>query len=75
MQQTSARQRMMAVYRNQLPDVCPVSIYSRYLPRGTVERQVRSMGVGIIEYHPVTTLLAPPWHMKPGFLSEVAGAV
>jgi len=74
MQQISTRERMLAVYRNQLPDVFPVSIYSRYLPRGTVEREIRSMGIGIIEYHPVTTLLAPPWHMNSGFLSEVKGA-
>ena len=65
------KDRIMAVYKNELPDQHPVSIYSRYLPRGTKERQIRDMGVGIIEYYPVTTLLAPPWHMNPGFLSEV----
>lgn len=74
MQQTTAHDRMLAVYRNQLPDVFPVSIYNRYLPRGSTEREIRNMGIGIIEYHPVTTLLAPPWHMNPGFLSEVKGA-
>jgi hypothetical protein len=65
------KDRIMAVYKNELPDRYPVSIYSRYLPRGTEERQIRDMGVGIIEYYPVTTLLAPPWHMSPGYLSEV----
>ena len=65
------KDRMMAVYKNELPDRYPVSIYSRYLPRGTKERQIRDMGVGIIEYYPITTLLAPPWHMNQGFVSEV----
>jgi uroporphyrinogen-III decarboxylase len=68
------RERMMAVYRNQTPDRIPVSIYARYLPRGHAERQARELGVGILDYHPLTTLLAPPWHVYPGFLSEVRGA-
>jgi uroporphyrinogen-III decarboxylase len=74
MEEMTIRDRMLAVYRNQLPDRFPVSIYNRYLPRGLAERAVRNMGIGIIEYHPVTTLLAPPWHTNPGFLSEVKGA-
>ncbi len=68
------RQRMMAVYRNQLPDQVPVGIYTRYLPRGAAEREARALGVGVIDYHPVSTMLAPPWHTYPGFLSEVRGA-
>lgn len=68
------RERMMAVYRNQVPDQVPVSIYTRYLPRGSAEREARAMGVGIIDYHPLATMLAPPWHTYPGFLSEVRGA-
>jgi uroporphyrinogen-III decarboxylase len=70
----TVKERMMSVYRNQVPDRIPVSIYARYLPRGRVERQVREMGTGILDYHPLTTLLAPPWHVQPGFLSEVRGA-
>jgi len=68
------KERMMAVYRNQIPDRVPISIYARYLPRGHAERRVREMGAGILDYHPLTTLLAPPWHVHPGFLSEVRGA-
>jgi uroporphyrinogen-III decarboxylase len=68
------RERMMAVYRNQTPDRIPVSIYARYLPRGHAERQARELGVGILDFHPLTTLLAPPLHLYPGFLSEVRGA-
>jgi hypothetical protein len=68
------KDRMLAVYHHRLPDQVPISIYSRYLPRGAKEREVRAMGMGIIEYHPVTTLLAPPWHLNPGFLSHVKGA-
>jgi hypothetical protein len=68
------RDRMMAVYRNQRPDQVPVGIYGRYLPRGSCERQVRGWGVGLIESYPLVSLLAPPWHVSPGFLSEVQGA-
>jgi len=68
------RDRIMAVYRGEEPDQIPVSIYARYLPRGSAERQVREMGVGIVDYYPLTTLLAPPWHTNPGFLSQVRGA-
>jgi uroporphyrinogen-III decarboxylase len=68
------KERMMAVYGNRVPDRIPVSVYARYLPRGHDERQVREMGVGMIDYYPLTTLLAPPWHVYPGFLSEVRGA-
>lgn len=70
----TVRERIMAVYRRQVPDRIPVSIYARYLPRGSVEREVRAMGVGILDYHPVVSLLAPPWHTHAGFVSEVRGA-
>ena len=68
------RERMMAVYRYQVPDQVPVSIYARYLPRGSTERMVRDLGLGILDYVPLTTLLAPPWHTHAGFVSEVQGA-
>jgi uroporphyrinogen-III decarboxylase len=70
----SMRERMLAAYRNQVPDRVPVCIYTRYLPRGATERQIRNLGLGIVEYHPVVSLLAPPWHILPGYLSEVQGA-
>ena len=66
--------RMLAVYRGQVPDATPIGIYTRYLPRGTTERAVRNTGMGLIEYHPVISMLAPPWHMYSGYLSEVHGA-
>lgn len=68
------RERILAVYHNKLPDVCPVLIYDRYLPRGSRERKLRSGGLGIFENYPVATLLAPPWRLRPGYLSEVKGA-
>ncbi len=68
------RERIMAVYRHQVPDRVPVSIYARYLPRGSTERMVRDLGLGILDYVPLTTLLAPPWHTHTGFVSEVQGA-
>jgi hypothetical protein len=68
------RDRMMAVYRNELPDRVPVGIYARYLPRGACERMSRELGLGIIESYPLVSLLAPPWHAAASFLSEVKGA-
>ena len=66
-------ERMMKVYRKQALDVPPVAIYSRYLPRGSSERLARNLGLGIIEYYPAVSMLAPPWHTLPGYLSEVVG--
>ncbi|MHC4445180.1 MAG: uroporphyrinogen decarboxylase family protein [Planctomycetota bacterium] len=66
--------RMMAVYRNQLSDRIPVAIYTNYLPRGSCERSLRDMGLGIIDHHPPVSLLAPPWHTHPGYISEVKDA-
>lgn len=68
------RERLLAVYRKQQPDRLPIGVYSRYLPRGTVEREVRSLGLAVIDYCPVVSMLAPPWHMQTGYLSEVKGA-
>jgi hypothetical protein len=68
------RERMMAVYRNEAPDRVTVCIYARYLPRGSTERTVRDWGLGLVDWVPLTTLLAPPWHLHAGFVSEVQGA-
>ena len=65
------RERIMSVYRSQVPDRIPVGIYSRYHRSGEVERQARMKGLGILDFHPLVSLLAPPWHVKPGYLSEV----
>lgn len=65
------KENMLAVYNNHLPEKTPVGIYSRYLSRGSVEREIRNMGMGIIDYYPVVSFLAPPWHVYPGFISEV----
>lgn len=74
MSDMTLRERMLSVYRNQLPDKIPVGIYSRYLPRGRAERELRNTGFGIIEYYPVVSFLGPPWHVNPGFVSEIKGA-
>lgn len=57
-----------------MPDRIPVGIYHRYLPSGSVERENRQMGLGIIAYVPVVSMLGPPWHLYPGYLSEIRGA-
>ena len=51
-----------------------MAIYDRYLPRGAVERLVRQQGLGIIQYWPTASMSGPPWHLYPGYLSEVRGA-
>lgn len=68
------RERMLSVYRGQMPDRPAVGIYTRYLPRGGVERAARNLGLGVIAYMPLCTQMGPPWHMLPGFLSEVRDA-
>ena len=64
-------ERMMCVYRNQVPDKPALGIYTRYLKRGAMERAVRNAGMGIIDYIPLTTQLGPPWHMIPEFISPI----
>jgi hypothetical protein len=71
---TSIHDSMLAVYRGQTPDRIPVGIYERYLPRGSIEREVRELGLGLIAYVPVVTMLGPPWHLYPGYISEISGA-
>jgi hypothetical protein len=51
-----------------------VAIYSRYLPRGACERLARELGLAIIDWHPVASLLAPPWRLQGYYLSQVKGA-
>jgi hypothetical protein len=34
----------------------------------------RNLGLGIIDYFPLISMLAPPWHMNAGYLSQVKGA-
>ena len=63
--------RMIAVYNNRLPDSFPIGIYERYLPRGTAERTARENGLGIIRYFPLVSMAGPPWHLNPGFISEI----
>lgn len=65
--------RMMAVYRKELPDRIPVVIYSPYLPRGSHERTLRGTGLGIIDWLPMVSFLAPPWHTDVGYIPEVKG--
>ena len=65
------REAMMSVYRNETPERPVVSIYSRYLSRGEMERIARNNGLGIIAYVPLISQIGPPWHMLEGFLSEV----
>ena len=62
---------MMCCYRNQRADAHTMGIYTRYLKRGDMEREVRQQGLGIIDYVALTTQIGPPWHLIPEFVSQV----
>ena len=70
----SIREKMVAAYSGEPTDEIPVSIYRRMLPRGNVERRLRNKGLGILDYYPVASMLAPPWLLKEGYHSRVEGA-
>jgi hypothetical protein len=67
----SVADAMLEVYNNRYPGSVPLGVYTRYLPRSAVEREVRNLGMGIIDYHPAATMIGPPWHFYEGYLSEV----
>jgi hypothetical protein len=67
----SIRERILTVYKNQRPERRPVSIYKRYLKVGELERLARNSGLGILDFVPVVSLMAPAWHLAPGYISEV----
>lgn len=69
----SIRERMLAAYRGESGTQPLITIYNRYLPRGDFEHQSRIAGLGIVGYYPLTSFIAPPWHLLPGYLSEVKG--
>lgn len=73
-QSMTPHDRVLAVYRRQPIDRVAVGIYQRYLPRGAVERAMRNLGLATLEYHPVVSMIGPPWHLAPGYLSEIRGA-
>ena len=65
--------RLLNAYRR-ISDGRPVlSIYSRYLPRGGRERGARELGLALVDNYPIVSLIAPPWHLSPGYVSETHG--
>ena len=68
----NTRERMTAVYRNTKPDKIPVGSYTSLLPSpGTLERNLREMGIGVIDSYPVATFIGPAWRNYPGCTCEV----
>lgn len=67
----TTKERILAIYRNQKPDKIPWAIYNRYHRIGHIERYARNQGLGILDFYPVVSLIAPPWHVKSGYVSEV----
>ena len=43
-----ARERILTAMTWQKPDLVPLTIYDWMIPRGTAERELRDMGLGII---------------------------
>lgn len=74
MERMTNHERLMAVYKKQLPDIFPVGIYAKMLARGSYERMIRSMGLGLIDYHPITSMLGPACRMDSASVSEIKGA-
>ena len=67
------KERMLAAYSGRPYDRLPVAAYSRYVLRGSAEREARENGLGIIDYLPAVSMLPPPWHMLDGYLSQIEG--
>jgi len=53
------KERIMAVLHGERPDRIPWTTYSVFLPRGTMGRELRNMGLGIIEVVQVHTEETP----------------
>ena len=67
------KRRLLDAYRN-ISDGRPIlSIYSRYLPRGKTERDARELGLALLDNYPIVSLIAPPWHLASGYVSETNG--
>jgi len=67
------KRRLLDAYRN-ISDGQPIlSIYSRYLPRGKTERDARESGLALLDNYPIVSLITPPWHLMPGYVSESRG--
>jgi len=65
------RERILSVYCNQMPDSIPFGIYNRYHRVGFIERLARNSGLGILDFYPAVSMLSPPWHVQPAYISEV----
>jgi hypothetical protein len=46
----NVKERIMAALRHEEPDVVPVTVYTLLLPRGKIERELRNMGLGLVEF-------------------------
>lgn len=44
-----AKDRILAVLRHEEPDVVPFTVYTMLMPRGSGERELRNMGLGLVE--------------------------
>ncbi len=70
----TVRERILSVYRNEMPDQIPISIYRAYVREGTVQREARNKGLGILYTVQCVSLLSPPDHLREESFSKINNA-
>lgn len=65
------RDCVLSVYHGSRSEDPAMGIYLRYHRPGAAERRARDRGLALLAPWPVVSLLAPPWHVREGYLSEV----
>ena len=58
------RERLMAVFHREEPDVIPWTMYQVFLPRGSWEREIRNMGFGLVNLVPTHLTHVPKVKME-----------
>ena len=68
------RERIISVYRGQIPDKPPLAYIPVIFDQET-SRDAPEPGAWHPGLLPPVSLLAPPWHIQPGYVSEVRNAI
>ena len=55
----NAHERIVAALRGEMPDRVPWTIYASLMPRGSLERQLRNRGLGLIVHQSVYSVDRP----------------
>lgn len=51
------REKMLAVYQRKNEGEIPLAAYAFELPRGSIERKIRNIGCGLVDWHPTVSLM------------------